>query len=114
MNFEVNARDLHGAGVDGTRVLAPVLVPDLSDVQVPVAHISVFDGNSGIVNEPPLIFTYQYFLWIHPYHLKINEEKNVHCNFELKSSHICIILQDLRPHSVSLVKGSLKFVSDFP
>ena len=75
MNFEVNARDLDGAGVDGTRVLAPVLVPDLSDVQVPVAHISVFDGNSGIVNEPPLIFTYQYFLWIHPYHLKINEEK---------------------------------------
>lgn len=75
INHKVDPRYLHGAGVDSARVLASILVPDMSDVQIPVIYPRVFDWYSSIVNKPPLVFTYQYFLGVHPHHLSIDRKR---------------------------------------
>lgn len=72
---KVDPRNLHGTGVDSARVLASILVPDMSDVQIPVIYPRVFDWYSSIVNKPPLVFTYQYFLGVHPHHLSIDRKR---------------------------------------
>lgn len=111
IHHKVDPRNLHGTGVDSARVLASVLVPDMSDVQIPVIYLRVFDWYSGIVNEPPLIFTYQYFLGVHPHHLSVGRNqdgisqmlyKNISFFFNFKSDRYFFFRVCLNNASISI------------
>ncbi|KAH3837146.1 hypothetical protein DPMN_110525 [Dreissena polymorpha] len=48
---------LHWVRVDLARVLAPVAVRGLLDLQLPVARVSMLNADAGIVDEPTVILS---------------------------------------------------------